>query len=183
MNGNVISSEIQGLCFPQSIIRIEKRLAVKVETHRSCPLELQSLVAAANVQLSASHAVERMWAHDYRIWKPGPTDITNHLGWLTIIEYMKDRTEELRTFGLFFQLVDPMIPDLRIPGKPFTFRTLTAGASPRRHTGAPRSCATGYPVAVGQESRRDDSGTDEVTCSSHAGTPPNQTAYQRQTHP
>jgi len=26
--------------------------------------------------------------------------------------------------GLFLQLVDPMIPDLEIPGKPFTFRTL-----------------------------------------------------------
>ena len=26
--------------------------------------------------------------------------------------------------GLFLQLVDPMIPDLRIPGKPFTFRIL-----------------------------------------------------------
>jgi glucose-6-phosphate isomerase/transaldolase/glucose-6-phosphate isomerase len=28
------------------------------------------------------------------------------------------------TIGLFLQLVDPMIPDLSIPGKPFTFRTL-----------------------------------------------------------
>jgi glucose-6-phosphate isomerase/transaldolase/glucose-6-phosphate isomerase len=26
--------------------------------------------------------------------------------------------------GLFLQLVDQMIPDLKIPGKPFTFRTL-----------------------------------------------------------
>jgi glucose-6-phosphate isomerase/transaldolase/glucose-6-phosphate isomerase len=41
-----------------------------------------------------------MWAHDYRLWKPDPTDITNRLGWLTIIEYMKDRTEELRTFAV-----------------------------------------------------------------------------------
>jgi glucose-6-phosphate isomerase len=72
---------------------------MKLETHRSFPSELQSLVAAANAQLSASHAVERMWAHDYRLWKSDPTDITNRLGWLTIIEYMKDRTEELRTFA------------------------------------------------------------------------------------
>lgn len=97
---------------------------MKLETHRSFPSELQSLVAAANAQRSASHAVERMWAHDYRLWKPDPTDITNRLGWLTIIEYMKDRTEELRTFGLFLQLVDAMIPDLSSPGKPFAFRTL-----------------------------------------------------------
>jgi glucose-6-phosphate isomerase len=70
-----------------------------LETDRSLPSELQSLVAAANARLSASHAVERLWAHDHRLWKQDPTDIANRLGWLTVIEYMKDRTEELRTFA------------------------------------------------------------------------------------
>ena len=72
---------------------------MKLETHRSFPSELQSLVAAAHAQLSASHAVERLWARDHRLWKQDPTDITNCLGWLNIIEYMKDRAEELRTFA------------------------------------------------------------------------------------
>lgn len=72
---------------------------MKLETHRSFPSELQSLVAAANARLSASHAVERLWARDHQLWKQDPTDITNRLGWLTIIDYMKDRTEELRTLG------------------------------------------------------------------------------------
>ena len=72
---------------------------MKLETDRSFPSQLQSLVAAANARLSASHAVERLWARDHRLWKQDPTDITNRLGWLTIIEYMKDRTEELRTFA------------------------------------------------------------------------------------
>jgi len=72
---------------------------MKLETDRSFPSVLQSLVAAANARLSASHAVERLWACDHRLWKQDPTDITNRLGWLTIIEYMKDRTEELRTFA------------------------------------------------------------------------------------
>jgi len=70
-----------------------------LETDRSFPSELQSLVAAASARLSASHAVERLWARDHRLWKQDPTDIANRLGWLTIIEYMKDRTEELRTFA------------------------------------------------------------------------------------
>jgi glucose-6-phosphate isomerase/transaldolase/glucose-6-phosphate isomerase len=70
-----------------------------LETDRSFPSELQSLVAAASARLSASHAVERLWARDHRLWKQDPADITNRLGWLTIIEYMKDRTEELRTFA------------------------------------------------------------------------------------
>jgi len=66
---------------------------------RSFPEELQSLVTAANARLNASHAVERLWALDHRLWKQAPTDITNRLGWLTIIEYMKDRAEDLRTFA------------------------------------------------------------------------------------
>ena len=72
---------------------------MKLETDRSFPSELQSLVAAANARLSVSHAVERLWACDHRLWKQDPTDIANRLGWLTIIEHMKDRTEELRTFA------------------------------------------------------------------------------------
>src|SRR6266550_3656437 len=87
------------LYFSHSIFRIEERHAMTLETHRSFPSELQSLVTAAAARLSASHAVERLWAHDYRLWKQDPTDITNRLGWLTIIEYMQDRTEELRTFA------------------------------------------------------------------------------------
>ena len=68
-----------------------------LETDRSLPSKLQSLVAVASARLSASHAVERLWARDHRLWKQDPTDIANRLGWLTIIEYMKDRIEELRT--------------------------------------------------------------------------------------
>jgi glucose-6-phosphate isomerase/transaldolase/glucose-6-phosphate isomerase len=66
---------------------------------RSFPEELQSLVAAANARLNASHAVERLWARDHRLWKQDPTDIANRLGWLTIIEYIKGRAEDLRTFA------------------------------------------------------------------------------------
>lgn len=69
------------------------------EINRSFPSELQSLVTAGQARLDASHAVERLWAQDHRLWKPDPTDIANRLGWLTIIEYMTDRTEELRAFA------------------------------------------------------------------------------------
>ena len=69
------------------------------EIDRSFPPELQSLVTAGHARLDVSHAVERLWAQDHRLWKPDPTDIANRLGWLTIIEYMTDRTEELRAFA------------------------------------------------------------------------------------
>ena len=72
---------------------------MKLETHRSSPSELQSLVTAANARLSAAHAVDRLWARAHRLWKEDPADITNRFGWLTIIESTKDRAEELRTFA------------------------------------------------------------------------------------
>jgi glucose-6-phosphate isomerase/transaldolase/glucose-6-phosphate isomerase len=72
---------------------------MKLQLNRLFSTELHSLVAAGNARLSASHAVERLWARDHRLWKQDPADITNRLGWLTIIEYMKDLTEELRTFA------------------------------------------------------------------------------------
>ena len=72
---------------------------MKRQIDRSITPELRSLVAAATARLSASHAVEKLWARDYTLWKQDPTDITNRLGWLTIVEYMKDRIEELRTFA------------------------------------------------------------------------------------
>ena len=72
---------------------------MKLDTNRSFPSELQSLVTAANARLSAAHAVDRLWARDHRLWKEDPADITNRFGWLTIIESTKDRAEELRTFA------------------------------------------------------------------------------------
>jgi len=72
---------------------------MKLETDRSFPPELQSQVVAAQARLIASRAVERMWACDHRLWKQDPTDITNRLGWLTIVEYMQDRAEDLLTFA------------------------------------------------------------------------------------
>jgi glucose-6-phosphate isomerase/transaldolase/glucose-6-phosphate isomerase len=70
-----------------------------IEIDRSFSSDLQTLVVAGRARLDASHAVERLWALDHRLWKDNPTDITNRLGWLTIIEYMKDRTGELESFA------------------------------------------------------------------------------------
>ena len=78
---------------------MDERCAMTIEIDRSFSSDLQSLVAAGKARLDASHAVERLWARDHRLWKQDPTDITNRLGWLTVIEFMKDRTEELRTFA------------------------------------------------------------------------------------
>jgi glucose-6-phosphate isomerase len=73
---------------------------MKFETHRSLPSELLPLVATAHAQLGESHAVERLWARDHRLWKQDPADITNRLGWLAIMESMKGRAAELRAFAV-----------------------------------------------------------------------------------
>ena len=70
-----------------------------LKTDRLFPSELQSLIMTATARLSASCAVDRLWARDHRLWKQDPTEITNRLGWLTIIEYMNDKAAELLTFA------------------------------------------------------------------------------------
>ncbi|MCX5725086.1 MAG: glucose-6-phosphate isomerase [Nitrospirae bacterium] len=72
---------------------------MKREIDRSFPPELQSLVTAAQARLAASHVVERLWARDYRLWKKESTDIVNRLGWLTIIDEMKEQAADLQTFA------------------------------------------------------------------------------------
>lgn len=71
---------------------------------RSFPQGLQILVAAGKARLDASPAVERLcprYLHSTgQLHKGGPKS------------------------GIFLQLIDSMIPDLKVPGKPFTFRTL-----------------------------------------------------------
>src|SRR5918996_5599679 len=60
-------------------------------------------VGAALADLARSRLVERIWAKDYRVWKPDPTEITDRLGWLRVPEQMKDRLSHLRGFARSIQ--------------------------------------------------------------------------------
>ena len=58
----------------------------------------QEAVDRALETAAADKVIDRIWAHDHTVWKPGPTEITNRLGWLHIAEAMKqdmDRLESL----------------------------------------------------------------------------------------
>ena len=96
--------EASYLCFAIPISTIRGSLAMTLKIDRSFPQDLQSLVAAGNARLDASHAVERLcprYLHSTgQLHKGGPKS------------------------GIFLQLIDSMTPDLKVPGKPFTFRTL-----------------------------------------------------------
>ncbi|NOZ56353.1 MAG: glucose-6-phosphate isomerase, partial [Calditrichaeota bacterium] len=48
--------------------------------------------------LQTNRVVERIWRHDHTVWKPEPTEITNRLGWLEIVDEMQPKLDELRAF-------------------------------------------------------------------------------------
>ena len=43
--------------------------------------------------------VERIWRKDHTVWKDDPTEITNRLGWLTVVDLMHERIGELEAFA------------------------------------------------------------------------------------
>jgi len=42
----------------------------------------QSAVSNALEKMRRSNIAARIWANDYRVWKPAPEEISNRLGWL-----------------------------------------------------------------------------------------------------
>ena len=42
-------------------------------------------------QLDRDRIVERIWRKDHTVWKDDPTEITNRLGWLTVVDLMHER--------------------------------------------------------------------------------------------
>ena len=49
-------------------------------------------------KMTLDRVVERLWAKDHTLWKPDQTEIDNRLGWLTVLDRMKDETGSIRTF-------------------------------------------------------------------------------------
>jgi transaldolase/glucose-6-phosphate isomerase len=46
-------------------------------------------VDSAIGEIERHRIINRIWAHDYTVWKPEPTEISNRLGWLHIMEMMQ----------------------------------------------------------------------------------------------
>ncbi|HZH50203.1 MAG TPA: glucose-6-phosphate isomerase, partial [Nitrospira sp.] len=62
-------------------------------------LPLQQRVEASRAALTTSRVVERLWAKDYRLWRPEPTEIIDRLGWLTVIGEMQEQAASLTSFA------------------------------------------------------------------------------------
>jgi glucose-6-phosphate isomerase len=68
--------------------------------HDETPDRLGSLtdaVQAALAELAERNAVARTWARDHTLWREDPTEISDRLGWLTVVPDMVTRLDELRT--------------------------------------------------------------------------------------
>jgi transaldolase/glucose-6-phosphate isomerase len=48
--------------------------------------EYQAAVDQALQEMSSERVIERIWEHDYTLWKPEPAEIENRLGWLHVAE-------------------------------------------------------------------------------------------------
>jgi transaldolase / glucose-6-phosphate isomerase len=56
-------------------------------------------ISAGLSALSKNHIIQRIWEHDHTVWKPEPTEISNRLGWLTIIDLMHKESPRMQALA------------------------------------------------------------------------------------
>lgn len=59
----------------------------------------QSALDHALTDLAEREVIERLWRRDHTIWQPNPAEITNRLGWLSIVETMTSQVPGLASFS------------------------------------------------------------------------------------
>lgn len=57
--------------------------------------DYQAAVDEAAVDLRENKIMQRIWSHDHTVWQDDPTEITNRLGWLHIMELMNENIERM----------------------------------------------------------------------------------------
>ena len=62
-------------------------------------LNYQSAIDAAFDELSDHKIIQRIWQHDFTVWKKSPGEITNRLGWLHCVENMRGSLAEIQSFA------------------------------------------------------------------------------------
>ena len=85
-----------------------KREELLSESHRESAAlgPYQGAIDASLESLASDKVIHRIWAHDYSVWKPEPTEISNRLDWLHSPELM---LEQLSRF-------DELIQEIRSAG-------------------------------------------------------------------
>ncbi|MDP6800637.1 MAG: glucose-6-phosphate isomerase [SAR202 cluster bacterium] len=57
-------------------------------------------VESAMAELSRRDVVARIWSGDHTVWSPDPTETADRLGWLTVIDNMRDEFPSLTRFAV-----------------------------------------------------------------------------------
>ena len=60
--------------------------------------QYQAAVDAALDEIRETRMIERIWQHDYTVWRPDPTEITNRLGWLHSPKIMEENIARITSF-------------------------------------------------------------------------------------
>jgi len=79
--------------------RIAKRHFPEQWSHISAGLgPYESVVNSSLIAMAEKRILHRIWAHDFTVWKPVPTEISNRLGWLHTPEIMEEIVPHLNEF-------------------------------------------------------------------------------------
>lgn len=62
-------------------------------------LELQQAVDARLASLREHRTIERIWARDYTVWKPDPTEVADRLGWLDVAPDLRAEVPRLSSLA------------------------------------------------------------------------------------
>jgi len=60
---------------------------------------LRDRIDEALADLRKERVMDRIWAKDHTVWKPGPKEIVNRLGWLSSPSDMMERIDEIEAFA------------------------------------------------------------------------------------
>lgn len=61
--------------------------------------DLQPAVDEGLRALCENDVIGRIWRYDHTVWRPEPTEITNRLGWLRIMDMMSGQVDRLNAFA------------------------------------------------------------------------------------
>lgn len=87
----------------QSLVEavIQKRDELDKEWHASAwSINMTEPAVEESLQeLCRQQVICRIWNHDHTVWKPKPTEITNRLGWLHIMDTLAQKVTNLKNFA------------------------------------------------------------------------------------
>ncbi|MCH8022524.1 MAG: bifunctional transaldolase/phosoglucose isomerase, partial [Thaumarchaeota archaeon] len=105
---NVITQKLQDdgvASFLKSMVVVTDSISDKRDRlrkdwrHESATLgQYNNAVETALRNMTEKRIMHRIWNHDYTVWKPDPTEISNRLDWLHIAEMMTENIHRLTDF-------------------------------------------------------------------------------------